>query len=117
MQPLPLTHGFLASNDHGVGIVDNTVADGISQQWVRQLSGQPGMSNWEQKIVEFRLYRDSTISNKSLASVSFKGYRSHSSIMSNAYFLYWAMSLRMVPLPLAIWNSTSRSGSRMYFTA
>ena len=27
-------------------------------------SGQPGMSNWEQKIVEFRLYRDSTISNK-----------------------------------------------------
>ena len=31
------------------------------------------MSNWEQKIVEFRLYRDSTISNKSLASVSFKG--------------------------------------------
>ena len=23
----------------------------------------------------------------------------------------------MVPLPLAIWNSTSRSGSRMYFTA
>ena len=32
------------------------------------------MSNWEQKIVEFRLYRDSTISNKSLASVSFKGY-------------------------------------------
>ena len=25
--------------------------------------GQPGMSNWEQKIVEFRLYRDSTISN------------------------------------------------------
>ena len=44
-------------------------------------SGQPGMSNWEQKIVEFRLYRDSTISNKSLASVSFKGYRSHSLIM------------------------------------
>ena len=24
-------------------------------------SGQPGMTNWEQKIVEFRLYRDSTI--------------------------------------------------------
>ena len=37
-------------------------------------SGQPGMSNWEHKIMEFRLYRDSTISNKSLASVSFKGY-------------------------------------------
>ena len=33
--------------------------------------GQPGMSNWEQKIVEFRLYRNPTISNKSLASVSF----------------------------------------------
>jgi hypothetical protein len=29
------------------------------------------------------LYRDSTISNKSLTSVSFKGYRSHSSIISN----------------------------------
>ena len=43
--------------------------------------GQPGMSNWEQKIVEFRLYRDSTISNKSLSSVSFKGCRSHSSIL------------------------------------
>ena len=34
--------------------------------------GQPGMSNWEQKIVEFRLYRDSTISNKSLSSVFFQ---------------------------------------------
>ena len=28
-----------------------------------------------------------------------------------------AAILRMVPLPLAIWNSTSKSGSRMYFTA
>ena len=37
LQPLPLAHGFLASNDYGVGIVGNTVADGISQQWVRQL--------------------------------------------------------------------------------
>ena len=37
-------------------------------------SGQPGISNWEQKIVEFRLYRDSTISNKFPASVPFKGY-------------------------------------------
>ena len=36
-------------------------------------SGQPGMSSWEQKIVEIRLYRDSTISNKSLASISFRG--------------------------------------------
>ena len=80
-------------------------------------SGQPEISNQEQKIVEFRLYRDSTISNKSLASVSFRGYRSYSSIMSNAYFLYRAISLRMVPLPLAIWNSTSKSWSRMYFIA
>ena len=116
MQTLPFAHGLLASNDYGVGIVDNTVADGISQNRSDNFSGQPGMSNWEQKIVEFRLYGDSTISNKSLASVSFKGYRSHSSIMSNAYFLYWAMSLQTVPLPLAIWNSTSRSGSQMYFT-
>ena len=37
LQTLPLTHGFLASNDHGVSIVDDSVADGISQQWVRQL--------------------------------------------------------------------------------
>lgn len=37
-------------------------------------SGQPGMSNREQKIMAFRLYRDSTIFNKSLVSVSFKGY-------------------------------------------
>ena len=37
LQTLPLTHGFLAANDYGVGIVDNSVADGISQQWVRQL--------------------------------------------------------------------------------
>ena len=37
MQPLPLAHGFLAANDYGVGVVNNSVADGISQQWVRQL--------------------------------------------------------------------------------
>ena len=37
LQTLPLAHGFLASNDHGVSIVDDSVADGISQQWVRQL--------------------------------------------------------------------------------
>ena len=54
MQTLPLAHGFLASNDHGVSIVDDSVADGISQQRVRQLFRPPGMSNWEQKIVEFR---------------------------------------------------------------
>ena len=37
LQPLPLAHGFLAANDYGVGVVNNSVADGISQQWVRQL--------------------------------------------------------------------------------
>ena len=37
LQPLPLAHGFLAANDYGVGVVDDSVADGISQQWVRQL--------------------------------------------------------------------------------
>ena len=37
LQPLLLAHGFLAANDHGVGIVDDSVADGISQQRVRQL--------------------------------------------------------------------------------
>ena len=37
MQPLPLAHGFLAAKDYGVGVMNNSVADGISQQWVRQL--------------------------------------------------------------------------------
>ena len=37
LQPLPLAHGFLAANDYSVGVVNNSVADGISQQWVRQL--------------------------------------------------------------------------------
>ena len=37
LQSLPLTHGFLTANDYGVGIVDDSVADGISQQRVRQL--------------------------------------------------------------------------------
>ena len=30
--PCLLRMGFLASDDYGVGIVDNTVSDGISQQ-------------------------------------------------------------------------------------
>ena len=36
LQPLPLAHGFLAANDYGVGVVDDSVADGISQQWIGQ---------------------------------------------------------------------------------
>ena len=35
LQPLPLAHGFFSANDYGVSIVDDSVADGISQQWVR----------------------------------------------------------------------------------
>ena len=31
MQPLPLAHGFLAAKDYGVGVVDDSVADGVSQ--------------------------------------------------------------------------------------
>ena len=27
LQPLPLAHGFLAANDYGVGVVNNSVAD------------------------------------------------------------------------------------------
>ncbi len=60
---------------------DPLLADAICDRIVHDaytvvISGnESGMSNWEQKIVEFRLYRDSTISNKSLASVSFRGYR------------------------------------------
>ena len=37
LQALPLAHGFFSANDYGVSIVDDSVADGISQQWVRQL--------------------------------------------------------------------------------
>ena len=32
LQPLPLTHGFLTTNDYGIGIVDDSVADCICQQ-------------------------------------------------------------------------------------
>ena len=34
LQTLSLAHRFLTSNDHGVGIVDNAVADSICQQRV-----------------------------------------------------------------------------------
>ena len=34
LQPLPLAHGFLAANDHGVGIVDDAVADSICHYMV-----------------------------------------------------------------------------------
>ena len=37
LQTLPLAHGFLTANDYGVGVVNNSVTDSISQQWVRQL--------------------------------------------------------------------------------
>ena len=37
LQSLPLAHGFLATNDHGVGVVDDAVTDGICQQRVGQL--------------------------------------------------------------------------------
>ena len=37
LQILPLAHGLLtAINDHGLGLVDDTVADGISQLRVGQ---------------------------------------------------------------------------------
>lgn len=36
-QALPLAHGLLAANPHGVGIVDNPVANSICQKRVRQL--------------------------------------------------------------------------------
>ena len=37
LQTLALAHGFLAANDHGVGIMDDPVADGVCQKRVRQL--------------------------------------------------------------------------------
>ena len=97
MQTLPLAHGFLAANDYGVGIVNNSVADGVGQQRIGQFLWPTRSVKLGTEDRRVSLVRDSTISNKSLASVSFKGYRSHSSIMSNAYFLYLAMNLRMVP--------------------
>ena len=32
LQALSLAHGFLTANDHSIGIVDDPVADGISQK-------------------------------------------------------------------------------------
>ena len=37
LQALPLAHGFLAANHYGIGIVDDSVADGIRQKRVGQL--------------------------------------------------------------------------------
>ena len=37
LQPLPLAHGLLAANDHGVSVVDNAVADCVCQKWIGQL--------------------------------------------------------------------------------
>ena len=37
LQALPLTHGLLTANYHGVGVVDDPVADGICQKRVGQL--------------------------------------------------------------------------------
>ena len=31
----PFSHRLFAPNNYGVGIVDDTVADGISQKWLR----------------------------------------------------------------------------------
>ena len=36
LQTLPLAHGFLAANDYGLGIVNNSVADGVGQQRIGQ---------------------------------------------------------------------------------
>lgn len=51
-------------------------------------SRQPGISNWEQKIVDAVRYRASAISRRSRASDCFSEYRSHSSSISSAGFLY-----------------------------
>lgn len=37
LQTLALAHGFLAANDHGVGIMDDAVTDGVCQQRIGQL--------------------------------------------------------------------------------
>ena len=41
LQTLPLAHGFLAANDHGVGIVDDPVADSVCQERIRQFLRPP----------------------------------------------------------------------------
>ena len=37
LQTLALAHGFLAANDHGVGVMDDAVTDGVCQQRIGQL--------------------------------------------------------------------------------
>ena len=63
---------------------------------------QPGVSNWEQKIVDALLQRASTISSRSRASVSFSGNRSHSSRISSLTCLYCFMTFLKKPSPRAI---------------
>ena len=61
LQALPLVHELLAANYHSVGIVDDLVTNGICQNrsgWSFRLVRDIKI---EYKIVEFRLYRDSTI--------------------------------------------------------
>ena len=46
------------------------------------LEYQAAVGNWEQNIVDATLCRDSTISKRSLASLSVSGTRHHSSIIN-----------------------------------
>lgn len=116
LQAFPLLHGLLAANDNCVSIVDDSVADRVCQNRIDELlsparnvkfgiqdrrsSLVPGLHNL-QKFAGIRF---------------FQGQRSHSSIIRSEYFLYWARRFQMLPLPLAMLNSTSRSGRWMYMT-
>ena len=86
-QALPLTHGFLAPNHYSVGIVDEAVADVICHRGSDSFSGQPGMSNRKQKILEFACTGTPRFQiNLRLLSPS-GGHRSHSSIIRRGIFL------------------------------
>ena len=115
LQAFPLPHGLLAANDNGVGVMDNAVTDRVGQDWIGELL-QPGMSNWEHRIVEALLYLASIILQKVSGFRFLQGVEKPFVNNQSEYFLYWDRSFRMLPLPLAMLNSTSRSGRRMYLT-
>ena len=73
LQTFLLTHGLLTANDHGDRTVHDAIQIAFAGSRLDNFSGKLGMSNWEQKFVEFRLYRDSTIFSKIPGSCFIQG--------------------------------------------
>jgi hypothetical protein len=93
-QAFALSHGVRAANDDGIGIVDDTVTDGVSQSWFAdflvlathfKLGAEDGESLFVPALRNL---------SRSRASVSFREYRSHSSIMRSFTCLYRLMTLQ-----------------------